>query len=81
MARFGDKECSATSLEVLAGVPRQLLTKFGDFFAGIARIAVEHQGARLQRVFEFFKIESNCLIVIIGTNDVKVQARTHEPSS
>jgi hypothetical protein len=62
-----------------------LLSKFDDFFTGwrpicVARIAVEHQRTRLQRFFEFFLTESNCLVVIVRTFDTKLQAVAHEPS-
>jgi hypothetical protein len=41
---------------------------------------VKYQCTRLQQILEFFVIEANCLVVIVGTKDVKIQPLTHDPS-
>jgi hypothetical protein len=35
---------------------------------------------QIQQFLEFFVIEANGLVVIVGTRDVKIQALTHDPS-
>jgi hypothetical protein len=69
----------------LARMLRELPSKLGDLFSGrrpvrVTCVAVEHQRAGLQRVFEFLLIESDRLIVVVWTVDFKFQAVAHKPS-
>jgi len=69
----------------LAGLLRELLSNPGDHFTGrrpvrLARIAVEDQRTGFQGRFEFFVIEGHCLIVVVRTVDLKIQAFAHKPS-
>jgi hypothetical protein len=41
---------------------------------------VEHQRTGFQRFFEFFLTECNCLVVVVRTDNIEVQAIAHEPS-
>jgi hypothetical protein len=69
---------------VLGGILRELLSKSGNVFVGgrpvrVACITVEHQRTGLQRFFEFFPTECNCLVVVVRTNDFEINAVAHEP--
>jgi hypothetical protein len=41
---------------------------------------VEHQRVGFQRRVEFFRAKSNCLVVIVGTDNIKLHAVAHESS-
>jgi len=63
----------------------ELFSKPGDFFTRwrpvrVAGVAVEHQRAGRQRFFEFFLTECNCLVVVVRTVSLELQAVAHEPS-
>jgi hypothetical protein len=67
----------------LAGIPRQLPSKFGNFLTGrrpirAASITVEHQRAGFQFLFEFFLIECKGLVVVVRTYGIEIQALAHE---
>jgi hypothetical protein len=61
---------------------RQLLPDFGDIFmrrrpVRIACIAMENQRAGFQLGLEIFPVERNRLIVVVRTNNFKIQAVAH----
>src|SRR5689334_10660094 len=65
---------------------REVLSNPGDFFAGwrpvrVARVAVKYQRIGLQRSFEFFLIECNCLVVVVRTHNFEFETVVHKPSS
>jgi len=39
---------------------------------------VEHQRVGFQRRVEFFRAKANCLVVIVGTDNIKLHAVAHE---
>jgi hypothetical protein len=64
---------------------REFPPKAGDFFTGrrpvrIACVTVEDQRAGLQRFFEFFPTERNCLVVVVRTVNIELQSVAHDPS-
>src|ERR1039457_1470813 len=64
---------------------RELLPNTGDFITGwspvrTASVTVEDQRAGLERFFEFSVTERKCLVVVVRTDNVKLQSVAHEPS-
>src|ERR1022692_2187222 len=82
-SRSGPSQNSKTSWSRFL---REMLPKIGDFITGwrpvrVACVTVEHQRAGLQRFFEFFLTERNCLVVVVRTDNFELQSVAHEPSS
>jgi hypothetical protein len=62
---------------------RELFPESGNVLVGgkpvrVASIAVENQRIGLQRVFEFFLTECNCLAMVVRAYDLEIRAVAHE---